>query len=573
MRRLSSIRALLSENRMRSTAAESDPASTPQRLLAPKHTRDESRIAWLESGPLPAALREHAVRRLGLMALVIIGLCFAFWLLNFFTIRHEIPARMLRYYGSNFGRVLLPSLSLPLIVASIWLRRLTRKPGVDRRRVLTIGAAYQVGVAIVLGFVHHLHGWEGLWTYTGWSYVAFTMVAFAAIVPATPGRTLMISALCVACDMVALGVTVAAGAPRPARPLLAMLIVPDLFAVVFAYFVSLVVHGLGRRIERAERMGSYRLVSLLGQGAMGEVWRAEHSTLARPAAIKLVRPEAFGAGFDTPASLAARFEREAQATAMLCSPHTIRVYDFGQAQDGTLYYVMELLEGIDLERFVRRFGPMPAARAVYVLRQVCRSLAEAHARGFVHRDIKPANIILCRYGLEVDHVKVLDFGIVKPMTPAPAEGAALTQQGQISGTPNYLSPEQARGTDQVDGRADLYSLGCVAFWLLTGTRVFPHESVVGQIIAHASETPRRVSATLPVPEALDAIVARCLAKRPEDRLPDALALDAALASVPLPSEWTQEEAKGFWDTRMVTTLTANHLITPSTDSTMPVAGG
>ena len=557
---------------MSSPATEPRSAVASPRLVAPKDTRDDGRISWLEGGPLPPPLREHAVRRLGLMALVIVGLCFAFWVLNFFTIREQIPARMLRYYQSNFGRVLLPLLSVPLIGMSLWLRRLTRRPGIDRRRVLAIGAVYQVAVAVVLGFVHHLHGWEGLWVYTGWSYVAFTMVAFAAIVPSTPGRTLLVSALCVACDVLALVVTIWVGAPRPPGAVIAMLLVPDLFAVVFAYFASVVVHGLGRQIERAERMGSYRLVSRLGHGAMGEVWRAEHSTLARPAAIKLIRPEALGGGQDTPASLATRFEREAQATAMLCSPHTIRVYDFGQARDGTFYYVMELLEGVDLERFVRRFGPMPPARAVHVLRQVCHSLAEAHARGFVHRDIKPANVLLCRYGLEVDHVKLLDFGIVKPMDAGVLENAALTQQGQISGTPNYLAPEQARGAEHIDGRADLYSLGCVAFWLLTGRRVFPQETALAQIVAHASETPERVSALVQVPEALDAIVARCLAKRPEDRLPDALALEAALASVPFASEWTQEEAKVFWDTRLSNTLTGERPVSLSTDSTMPVVG-
>ena len=556
---------------MDSPATDPRSALASPRLVAPKDTRDDGRISWLDSGPVPPPLREQAVRRLGLMALVIVGLCFAFWMLNFLTIRHEIPGRMLRYYQSRFGRVLLPLMSVPLIAGSLWLRRLTRKPAIDRRRVLAIGAVYQVAVSIVLGFVHHLHGWEGAWVYTGWSYVAFTMVAFAAIVPSTPGRTLLVSALCVACDMLALVVTIWAGAPRPPGAVIAMLLVPDLFAVVFAYFASVAVHGLGRQIERAERMGSYRLVSRLGQGAMGEVWRAEHSSLARPAAIKLIHPEALGGGHDDPSSLAARFEREAQATAMLCSPHTIRVYDFGQARDGSFYYVMELLEGIDLERFVRRYGPMPPARAVHVLRQVCHSLAEAHARGFVHRDIKPANIILCRYGLDVDHVKVLDFGIVKPMDAGLLENAALTQQGQISGTPNYLAPEQARGVEQIDGRADLYSLGCVAFWLLTGRRVFSQETALAQIVAHASDTPDRVSAHVQVPETLDAIVARCLAKRPEDRLPDALALEAALASVPLPGEWTQEEARVFWDTKLSTTLTGERPVSLSTDSTLPMA--
>jgi serine/threonine-protein kinase len=208
-----------------------------------------------------------------------------------------------------------------------------------------------------------------------------------------------------------------------------------------------------------------------------------------------------------------------------------------------------------------------------VLRQVCLSLAEAHARGFVHRDIKPANILICRYGLEVDHVKVLDFGIVKPMDAGLMANVALTQQGQISGTPNFLAPEQARGLDEIDGRADLYSLGCVAYWLLTGQRLFPQETAIGQIVAHASQLPDRVSAHAEVPAALDEIVARCLAKHPEERFPDAAALEAALAAVPLARPWTQAEAKEFWDARLVSTATADHPAVRPTDGPRPAVGG
>ncbi len=204
-------------------------------------------------------------------------------------------------------------------------------------------------------------------------------------------------------------------------------------------------NGLGRRLRAAQELGSYQLVELLGRGGMGEVWRAQHRLLARSAAIKLVRPEVLGASGRAEGKILMlrRFEREAQATAALSSPHTIRVFDFGVTRDGTFYYVMELLAGRDLESLVREFGPVPADRAVYLLRQVCHSLADAHARGLVHRDIKPANIYVCRMGLEYDFVKVLDFGLVKfnDQRRAGAQETLLTASHTTTGTPAFMAPE------------------------------------------------------------------------------------------------------------------------------------
>ena len=171
--------------------------------------------------------------------------------------------------------------------------------------------------------------------------------------------------------------------------------------------------------------------------------------------------------------LAKRFEREAQATATLRSPHTIVVYDYGVAADGTFHYVMELLDGYSLQTLVARFGPLPPERAVHMLIQACHSLAEAHAAGMVHRDIKPANLFACRLGLEVDFVKVLDFGLVKTQWPRTHGGEDLTKEGAFTGTPAFMPPEVALGTHTVDGQTDLYALGCVAYWLLTGQKVFP----------------------------------------------------------------------------------------------------
>ncbi len=229
-----------------------------------------------------------------------------------------------------------------------------------------------------------------------------------------------------------------------------------------AVVVSHVVTRLGRQVAKARDMGRYQLGELLGRGGMGEVYRATHRMLARPAAIKLMRPEMLGMLDGESAHLAAvRFRREAEAAARLRSPHTVELYDFGVTDDETHYFVMELLDGMDLESMVRRYGPLPAGRVIHVVRQVCESLEEAHTAGLVHRDIKPANIHLGRLGLRYDFAKVLNFGLVKSIGSAGTEDTAATSAGLTPGTPAYMAPEIAMGGG-VDGRADLYALGCVA---------------------------------------------------------------------------------------------------------------
>ena len=257
------------------------------------------------------------------------------------------------------------------------------------------------------------------------SWTAVLILIFATISPTSPRRMLVASLVAATMDpLVALDCATFA-ACRRRRPYMAVLhYLPNYISAFIAMVPFKVMQGLGKRLHEAQDLGSYQLVERLGQGGMGEVWRAEHRLLARNAAIKLVRPEVLGGGGPEDAQvIRRRFEREAQATAALSSPHTIRVFDFGVTDDGTFYYVMELLTGRDLESLVREFGPVPADRVVYLLRQVCHSLAEAHARGLVHRDIKPANIYVCRMGLEYDFVKVLDFGLVKVRQRARAADA------------------------------------------------------------------------------------------------------------------------------------------------------
>jgi serine/threonine-protein kinase len=275
---------------------------------------------------------------------------------------------------------------------------------------------------------------------------------------------------------------------------------------------------------------------------MGEVWRARHRLLARPAAIKLIRN---GAGSPEARQ---RFEREAQAIAGLRSPHTVDLFDFGVADDGSFYYAMELLDGLDADALVRRFGPVPAERAVFLLRQVCHSLSEAQSRGLVHRDVKPANIFLCRYGEEVDFVKVLDFGIVRVSQEA-GRGSVLTGEHSIHGTPAFMAPEQALGDAALDARADIYSLGCVAYWLLTGKLVFTAESPAALLVQHIRATPTAPSAVteVPIPPALDEIVLACLAKDPADRPSSARELVRRFGEVEGVGAWTESRRREWWD--------------------------
>ncbi|MBE0595054.1 MAG: serine/threonine protein kinase, partial [Gemmatimonadales bacterium] len=234
---------------------------------------------------------------------------------------------------------------------------------------------------------------------------------------------------------------------------------------------------------------------------------------------------------------------------LLQSPHTVEVYDFGTTDDGAFYYVMELLEGIDLEQLVRRFGPLPPERVVHILRQVCTSLAEAHRRGMVHRDIKPANIYLCQRALEDDFVKVLDFGLVKQRSgPSGQDDLRLSRTGAVHGTPSYLAPEIVRGDEVVDGRADLYAVGCVAYWLLTGRLVFEKSSYAAMLLAHASlePSPPSTHAVHPIPPAFDALVLRCLVKEPADRVQSAEDLMAELTALEFATPWTSTRAADWW---------------------------
>jgi DNA-binding NtrC family response regulator len=297
-------------------------------------------------------------------------------------------------------------------------------------------------------------------------------------------------------------------------------------------------------------VGSYRLISRLGSGGMGEVWLARHKLLARPAAVKLIRQEVpHGVARE---QLVHRFQREAQVTATLRSPHTVQLYDFGVNDSGGFYYVMELLQGLDLHQIVHLFGPQFPERVVMLLRQACRSLAEAHEHGLVHRDIKPANLFVSRLGTQYDYLKVLDFGIVKGQAGRGTYDAAgstfVSVPNLLQGTPAFMAPEVIFEDRVVDGRSDLYSLACAAYWALTGQPVFQANTPAQMLLHHAQTSPVPPSeiSELPIPRDLDLLLMQCLEKDPARRPSSALALDSEFARIRFKEAWTEERAQAWW---------------------------
>ena len=415
-------------------------------------------------------------------------------------------------------------------------------------RLHAIGLAYQVCVCFTIAFIAFWQQYAATGILPTLTWVPVVVIIFPLVMPGPPRRMLAVALLAAAMSPAALFLLARLGLVQVTDwSAYVQATFGPVMGAVFAYLAADVVYGLGREVARARELGSYRLGGLIGHGGMGEVYRATHRMLARPAAIKLIRPEVLEQGGAAAADLAARrFRREAEAAASLRSPHTVELYDFGVAEDRTLYFVMELLDGMDLETMVRRTGPLPAGRVIHVLRQVCDSLAEAHARGLVHRDIKPANIHCGRLGLRHDFVKVLDFGLVKPLQPEEGDESQGTMAGMVAGTPAYMAPEAARG-DPLDGRADLYAVGCVGYFLLTGQVVFEAPNGLQVLARHLSTAPVPPSqrTELPVPAALEALLLTCLAKTPADRPSDADALATALAAVPVPP-WTEVHAAAWW---------------------------
>jgi tRNA A-37 threonylcarbamoyl transferase component Bud32 len=382
------------------------------------------------------------------------------------------------------------------------------------------------------------------------SWVAIWMILYSIVVPAPPGRALLALLASASAPAVVIGYSLQqAGLSHVFTPAMFFLhhVFTYLICVGLAYAGARIMVTLGVEVSRARELGSYRLMERLGQGGMGEVWRASHQLLAREAAIKFIRPESIhGMSAEESRTTIQRFELEARATASLSSAHTVDLYDFGVSDDGTFYYVMELLDGFDLDRLVRRFGPLPPARVVHLLGQACESLEEAHAKGLIHRDVKPANIYVCRSGVQRDFVKVLDFGLVAHRREGAPSEQRLTLPEHVMGTPASIAPEAALG-QELDGRSDIYGLGCVAYWLVTGRQVFEGATVLEVVSKHMNAEPvppSRHCGTMP--RDLDALILRCLEKTPDRRPTGAREVARLLRSVPLTDPWTADQAEAWW---------------------------
>jgi eukaryotic-like serine/threonine-protein kinase len=489
------------------------------------------------------------------------------------------------FIGVVTNPVAMGHLAASLTMALLWL--ITSR-ALARPSVLSLGTLDAVSFVVACGFLSFMTvNSEGQILQVLLALTVTVMIR-AILVPSRPGRTMLLSALAFLPTVI---VCIARHHPTTLLPgftatyqkqyMTLNTILWSVLGTTLATITSRVTYGLRKQVAEANELGQYILEEKIGGGGMGEVWRARHRLLIRPAAIKLIRPEVSGDG----QLLLRRFEREARATASLKSPHTVQLYDFGSTEDGRLYYVMELLDGLDLDTLVRQYGPQPAERAVHLLRQVSASLQDAHQNGLVHRDIKPANVMVSRGGITFDFAKVLDFGLVKlhdagqPGSAAagqansraagqPGSGAAgqLTIEGSTSGTPAFMAPEVVLGASDTDHRVDLYALGCVAYWLLTGKLVFNGRNAVEVMFHHAHTSAPRPSSKLelPIPAPLEDLIMECLEKDPVRRPESAKAVSIRLAAIPLESAWTLERAERWWathrpaDTRPVAELLLSH---------------
>jgi serine/threonine-protein kinase len=515
-------------------------------LIGPEH----STPALLSSAQsrrreVPQDLLMEASRRLALMAMM----AFALWIIanilwhaTFATFHPTAPNPGFR--APDVITIIAAAASLAL-----WLFiRHTRK---SPQFYLNLGLGYLVLTCFAIALVMHwgLPTIQPLEPMISWTGVV--MLMFAAVLPVNPRNMLIAALIGASMNPVGMALTHVHGLGTLDALKIGMLMhYTDFMLAGIAYVISRVVTRLGKQVTKAREMGSYQLGELIKRGGMGEIYKATHRMLARPAAIKLIRAEMLGTTDGESAELAVtRFRREAEAAASLRSPHTVELFDFGVTEDETFYFVMELLEGVDLDTLVKEHGPLPPSRVVHILVQACESLAEAHERGLVHRDIKPANIHLGKAGIRRDWVKVLDFGLVKSVNQEKMGDSLATAVGRTPGTPAYMSPEMTL-SESVDARADIYALGCVAYFLLTGKLVFEAGNAFQMVAMHIQHAPVPPSlrANVQVPPALEAVILKCLAKNPDDRYASVIELSRALQATRIPV-WTEEQATAFWNAR------------------------
>lgn len=486
-------------------------------------------------------VKGRAVNRLGIAAAAV-------WSVMF----------VLMVTGYRLGDRVQPSalsrgVELAGLVSSLAVFILCQLTRLRARRVLDIGLAWTVIVGFTAAFHENLAPWVDSATMRGVSIVCVWALLVPVLIPTSLGKIVATELAIATTSPAAITVaTLAFDYPRPPAEVVLIQSVPNAVAAGLGVVVWRLLRARRDTETKRELLGSYTLREKLGEGGMGEVWRAKHRLLIRPAAVKIIRPKQLdGMSEDKRTMFIKRFQREARATSALQSPHTIALYDFGVNDDGTLYYAMELLDGIDLQKLIVDHGPVPAERAVHFLTQACHSLAEAHAAGLVHRDIKPSNLFVCRRGLDVDVLKVLDFGLVR--TDETTESSdRLTAENRTLGSPAYMAPEAMISARDADARADIYSIGCVGYWLLTGKQVFSGSNPMKVAAQHLSEAPPRPSerTSLPIPAPLDDALFSCLSKDPTERPQTAQELSAALAAVDVEFPWDDERARRWWDVHL-----------------------
>lgn len=492
-------------------------------------------------------LRQGRLSRFGrVLALVLLG----FVAINFFA------SFWLR--RPTFNLQSLPLLVATAAFATLWLllRGAPRSPGFVRAVELSslfVGTAAISSTALVMHLTAEPHNAVR-------SALTFMLLVYAVYVPSTARRTLLVAGLMTLPLLVCVFLAYRAWDPALYDPPAAIwpkgkvgdmaypaTIVTAVWwgiAVAIAAGFSQTLYGLRKAVSDIQRLGQYTLEKKLGEGGMGVVYRASHAMLRRPTAIKLILPDRAGK------EALIRFEREVRRTAMLTHPNTVTVFDYGRTTDGVFYYAMELLEGASLDEIVEVDGPQPEERVIHLLEQAAGSLAEAHDAGLIHRDVKPANILVIDRGGISDLVKVVDFGLVKEV--GSREGAppepALTMADTITGTPLYMAPETMTAPDTVDARMDLYALGAVGYWLLTGTHVFDGRSILEVFGHHMHSVPDPPSTRLgkPVSPDLEAVLLACLAKAPEDRPASAHVLRERLRACVVAGRWTNVRAAQWW---------------------------
>jgi serine/threonine-protein kinase len=501
------------------------------------------------SNCLPIDVMEKAVRRLG-------------WLSVFYAISiHAV--HWSRHYGiasqsmNPYGETLMYVGLFGGTIAALLMALLTWTRKLSIINILEVGLVFEVVGAFCIGLMEHSLGPSIDQLTRGWSGIVVWTTFFVLVIPAPLGKTAL-----AAISSVLMGpftfllYTVVYQQPLPDLGLAAVVFGPQFLFLLVAIVMSRFVYSLGIDLNKARAVGSYELVELLGRGGMGEVWKAKHRMLARPAALKVIPANAIEPGqFGVTTTALRRFEREAQATAALRSPNTVHIYDFGVTGNGSLYYAMELLDGLDLETLVKEHGPVPAERAIHFLLGISSSLEEAHSLGVIHRDIKPANVFASRLGIEYDFVKVLDFGLARFGN---IDATRMTLDGVMSGTPAYMSPEAATGSLDIDGRADIYSLGCVAYWLLTGKFVFEAENALGMAFHHVNTAPVPPSlrTELPIPRDLERLIMDCLEKDRNRRPASIAEVARRLRAMKGIDVWSRDQAIHWWQTPEAATVSA-----------------